>query len=1069
MAEVNTDEKVYQKIDLWKKKLLDMGMRNRLLNYKDSKRGSLNITAPLCSDLFELFVNEEQPLSFSYIAPGSDEPEQLEIIDDEDEDNKPPKPQYVEIPGDVETDKTVDELQRTLKSLRDKAKTANEEQGVNILYLSFGFLEWKDSEHSNMLLRSPLVLVPAVLTHESLITPYVLSLHEDEIVTNPTLTQKLVSDYGVALPEFDAQAGDIQTYIQTVKTFAGKMGWSVTESVSLSLLSFLKINMYYDLDKHAQTIAGNPIVRALAGEAAEVPEEAIDMSGYDHDKLEPPTAVFQVLDADSSQLDAISMSKKGASFVLQGPPGTGKSQTIANIIAEAMADGKKVLFVSEKMAALEVVYRRLSSAGLSNFCLILHSHKANKKDVLNSLDATLSQDKISVKRSAMYELEELERHREQLNAYCSQLHSKIEPLGQSIYEANGEIANLKDSPDIIFSIDTEDIRNITREQLNRCVSDVTELSKMLIGLEEKYNENAWKYCTLSNVNHEIRHEISSKISELLANIEDMTEYSQEAEGELGLNLEYSFLTLPDYIAMLDFCGTGKPFPKEWLGDENLEELSAKAAELKNAGERLKKLTFEIQGNYSENVFEINAAETKPRVLDAVQTLQHTLGIKYSKQDAVLTDIKIIAESSARAFECTGKILDSSRRSSSVLELAAPKTVGGARDFCALLDVFSTNMKVSPKWFSRDEWTAEIRQAALDEAASTVAEIKEIRKRLLDKYEKEIFDIDYNGLAAKFKTEYTSIFRGFSSSYKQDRDIVRALLKAPEKLSYKDTLDTLEQIKKYYDDLSALKENDIKYRELLGGWYTGENSDFDRIAAAFEAFDRITASYKGPIPPDVRSMLISGDNTDKFSEDVEIITSALDDENIVLFSKLAGYTDENSAAVIETINRAASAAHSAAVLIDQSAKPLIESSKSERTMAEHLQALSDIAEIQEIKRNNDSKKQELKEQYSFLFNEMETDWDSVLDMLSWTQRFKTYAKEYELPVKYQLGIATDEIYAYSSAELAGRMRSFYEQNRENAEWFAGCFPRRPVFQGKALKSFKPAPVTAEITLRGSKAG
>ena len=113
-----------------------------------------------------------------------------------------------------------------------------------------------------------------------------------------------------------------------------------------------------------------------------------------------PKECFQVLSADSSHQDAIELSKRGVSFVMQGPPGTGKSQTITNIIAEALAADKKVLFVSEKMAALQVVYKRLSELGLAEFCLALHSHKANKKQVLDDIQNTLSLKKTRVKQEA---------------------------------------------------------------------------------------------------------------------------------------------------------------------------------------------------------------------------------------------------------------------------------------------------------------------------------------------------------------------------------------------------------------------------------------------------------------------------------------------------------------------------------------------------------------------------------------------------------------------------------------------------------------------------------------------
>ena len=347
------------KYEVWKNKLLDLGKRNRLLNYKDTARSNIKIEYPDCVTLWEMFVKNEIPLVFPF-EKDLEEDEECEFV------------------SNVETNKSTADLQKALRNIRSKAKTAIEEQGVNVLYLSFGFLKWTEAENSNQTFMSPLILVPVSLTVDSIKSPYVLSLHEDEIILNPTLVYKLENDFGITLPTFD-DADDIDTFLNEVKRKTTLKNWSITRDVGLSLLSFLKINMYSDLNKHKDTIVKNPIVRAISGDATAISRIPEDISNYDFDKKEKPIDVFQVVDADASQQDAILMAKKGISFVLQGPPGTGKSQTITNIIAESLADGKKVLFVSEKMAALDVVHRRLAGAGLDDFCLVLHSHKANKK------------------------------------------------------------------------------------------------------------------------------------------------------------------------------------------------------------------------------------------------------------------------------------------------------------------------------------------------------------------------------------------------------------------------------------------------------------------------------------------------------------------------------------------------------------------------------------------------------------------------------------------------------------------------------------------------------------------
>ena len=146
MANIDT------KYEVWKNKLLDLGKRNRLLNYKDTARSNVKIESPGCSALWDMFVKDEIPIIFPFEKEGE------EGFESEYESN-------------VETNKSTSDLQKALRNIRNKAKTAIEEQGVNVLYLSFGFLKWTEAENSNQTYMSPLILVPVSLTVESINSP----------------------------------------------------------------------------------------------------------------------------------------------------------------------------------------------------------------------------------------------------------------------------------------------------------------------------------------------------------------------------------------------------------------------------------------------------------------------------------------------------------------------------------------------------------------------------------------------------------------------------------------------------------------------------------------------------------------------------------------------------------------------------------------------------------------------------------------------------------------------------------------------------------------------------------
>lgn len=215
------------RIDKWKKRLLDLGKKNRLINYRETKRSNIKIVNPDLSELFSLLVVNETTLEFPFSFE--------ELEDDDDEAAEP----FTSL-GDIQTNQSIKEQQRTLRNLRNKAKTALEEQGVNILYLTFGFLKWKESLDSDQTITSPIVLVPVTLTLESITSPFVLRLHEDEVVINPTLKYKLEHEFGVILPEFDAHEESITDYLTTLSKTVVKNKWEVAFETGLSLLSFLK-------------------------------------------------------------------------------------------------------------------------------------------------------------------------------------------------------------------------------------------------------------------------------------------------------------------------------------------------------------------------------------------------------------------------------------------------------------------------------------------------------------------------------------------------------------------------------------------------------------------------------------------------------------------------------------------------------------------------------------------------------------------------------------------------------------------------------------------------------------
>jgi len=545
---------INSKLEYWKTKLLDLGKRNRLISCPLPKstgrvlRTSLLINQPGYTELWSLLVEREQTLEFP-VPKAETNTEFSEVLDKS-------------FSNGVNTNQMPNEAYKTLYNIMKKAKEFTEEKGLNALYLAFGFLKWKESGRDGQELRSPLLLVPVKLTQEDLFSSIFLSKLDEEITTNYSLEQKLFNDFGVKLPALTDDA-NMNEYLNDVEQSAKSRGWDISTDVTqLSLFSFTKINMYRDLEKNAAKIAKHPLVRALNGESF---KEGISISGiaeYNHDAVEPQE-IFSVVDADSSQQDAILCAKRGASFVLQGPPGTGKSQTITNIIAELIADGKKVLFVSEKMAALEVVYKRLMQAGLADFCLTLHSHNAKRREILNQFERSLrmSRNRAELQQDAFTKLYRLKEARSLLNSYCKELHTKIDPLGKTIYQINGFLAQLENYSNIDY-VQTN-AGNFTSELFIQCELALERLTQVVSesGYQQK---NPWEGCVLSQITHEFRQQFIVDTQKLSSLIKEGISIFVETNRLLGIDKTWSFISVDKVEELYNLSKQSPKIPSTWI-------------------------------------------------------------------------------------------------------------------------------------------------------------------------------------------------------------------------------------------------------------------------------------------------------------------------------------------------------------------------------------------------------------------------------------------------------------------------------------------------------------------------
>jgi hypothetical protein len=354
----------------WQRKLLDLSLRNNLLNFRASKK-ALKLDAPdpsLLEDLMDGSDPRSQAIHESRERESLRRQFALEALNRRE----------------VFIDLTKEELESRMVELYRNARTTLQEGGANTLFLALGFLTWNRADKEDSKYRAPLILVPVSLNRRSVRSGFTMALHDDEPRFNPTLIEMLRQDFqlnlGIAEGELprDESGLDVAKVWKAVSIAVKDIeGWEVSEEVVLGTFSFAKYLMWVDLVQRTDQLRQNAVVKHLIDTPRDpFPSSSVFPSPRKLDMDYGPEETFCPLPSDSSQLSAVMAAARGKDFVLIGPPGTGKSQTISNLIAQCLAEGKRVLFVSEKIAALDVVYRRLREVGLGEFCLELHSSKA---------------------------------------------------------------------------------------------------------------------------------------------------------------------------------------------------------------------------------------------------------------------------------------------------------------------------------------------------------------------------------------------------------------------------------------------------------------------------------------------------------------------------------------------------------------------------------------------------------------------------------------------------------------------------------------------------------------------
>ncbi len=429
-------------------KLLDLTGRNRLINFKHTAGKSLQFVEGHPAAIYQKLVEANTKATISVL--GLPEPARRDWVDRNGRLQRPEPREWAKSVGvptgyDIsdageESDESnvralmyPDDLAKHCRKIEREATLAIEETGANMLFLVLGFLEFPDQRDSEKTFTAPLISVPVSLQKKEVagIQQFSLQYTGDDISENLSLREKLRNDFGLVLPELGEEQIDVNGYFAELQSIIKKQpGFALKHRVSLCLLSFSNMLLVRDLDPtkwpangEENSLIDHPIVREVFEGKADDGGAGLSLAEEHLVEEGPGASIPLVYDADSSQhsalIDVLSLKKN---LVIEGPPGTGKSQTITNLIAACLAEGKKVLFVAEKLAALEVVKNRLSLAGLDPFVLELHSNKTNKKRVLEEI-AKRTTFRPSHPNDLPRLQQQLEAHRKDLKAYTDLINS----------------------------------------------------------------------------------------------------------------------------------------------------------------------------------------------------------------------------------------------------------------------------------------------------------------------------------------------------------------------------------------------------------------------------------------------------------------------------------------------------------------------------------------------------------------------------------------------------------------------------------------------------------------------
>ncbi len=809
---------------LWRDELLSLTRSSNLLYFKHLKVGSLEITDPGPDSVIARLEQAHSPgwLFKSPTDAKDNAKRQTEFVDVPDpsytDDNQLGNPS-----GVLSTTKaTALDLAASLRTLHRSSTQEFLDKGIWILHLGLGMLEWEDPD-DHQTAHSPLLLVPVRLDRPSPRQPFRLLLTEGDPVINPALLLKLETDFGVTVPELEPEDRIDRVFAAFARVAESRPSWQVTPRTVLARFSFQKEVIYQDLRKNEERIANHPLIAALATPAGQgesgrfsfdpVPEHALD-------EVVPPEEHPTVLDADATQRSCVEAAVRGATFIMDGPPGTGKSQTIANVIAELLRVGKRVLFVSEKAAALDVVTKRLSEAGLQDFLLPLYDQRVARREVAASLARSLQRRPEVHLSAASTDLEVLRNRRRDLSGYAAAMNEVRYPFGRSLHEAIGLVSALYDVPQAPVA-ETVAVQ-VTAAHFVEIVELARRLSRAW-GPIERGEAFVWRDFENVNGTAASRHLLEGEVSEAHDQLDALTVLVTDLAAALALPHPRGIHDAQKILKLLTLLTQRIVVPATWLTSADLDTIERRIEQL-----QLRALPYhEAQLELLKRV-----GESWPNIVGAELGAAAFAATSLVRLHPAMNAVEVFGRDDLKAAEhlCTElsaiapQLLEVGRRTTEHFGLTdETPSIDRAEQLVQLGHLASAVHRPLRDWLNPTF------VGALDEARDALQRaiegVKTARTPLSPIFEDSIIQLDLDGLSVRFATIHKGAGK-LRKSYRDDKSILVPHLKL-RRLSV-DAVSALEAAKTWQRNARELDRAERKYAPLLGHYYEGVDTDFAAI-------------------------------------------------------------------------------------------------------------------------------------------------------------------------------------------------------------------------------------------------